>query len=47
MYKSKRIIVVDDEQIMLSTLKMLLNIEGFTNVEYFESAKSTLKYKRK
>lgn len=42
MYKSKRIIVVDDEQIMLSTLKMLLNIEGFTNVEYFESAKKAL-----
>ena len=42
MYKSKRIIVVDDEQIMLSTIKMLLNIEGFTNVEYFESAKKAL-----
>lgn len=42
MYKSKRIIVVDDEQIMLSTLKMLLNLEGFTNVEFFESAKKAL-----
>ena len=36
MYKSKRIIVVDDEPIMLSTLKMLLDLEGFNNVGYFE-----------
>lgn len=37
MYKSKRIIVVDDEPIMLSTLKMLLSLEGFKNVEFFDS----------
>ena len=42
MYKSKRIIVVDDEQIMLSTLKMLLNLEGFTNTAYFSSPKEAL-----
>ena len=32
-YKSKLIIAVDDEEIVLSTLKMLLGIEGFENVE--------------
>ena len=42
MYKSKRIIVVDDEPIVLSTLKMLLNLEGFENVGYFDSPKKAL-----
>ncbi len=41
-YKSKRIIVVDDEAMMLSTLKMLLDIEGFENVRFFESPQKAL-----
>ena len=41
-YKSKRIIVVDDEAMMLSTLKMLLDIEGFENVQFFESPQKAL-----
>lgn len=43
-YTSKKIIAVDDEQIVLSTLKMLLNIEGFENVECFTSPKEALEY---
>ena len=42
MYKSKRIVVVDDEQIMLSTLKMLLELEGFTNTAYFNKPQDAL-----
>src|SRR5574344_1169212 len=42
MYKDKKIIVVDDEDIMLSTLKMLLKLEGFTNVEYYNNPKDAL-----
>ena len=41
-YGSKRIVVVDDEAMMLSTLKMLLNLEGFDNVCFFESPKLAL-----
>lgn len=44
MYKSKKIVVVDDDNIVLSTLKMLLEIEGFENVEYFSSPKEALEY---
>ncbi len=47
MYKSKHIIVVDDEPIMLSTLKMLLNLEGFENVEYFDSPVTALESVKK
>lgn len=42
MYKSKRIVVVDDEQIILSTLKMLLELEGFSNVVYFTEPEKAL-----
>ena len=41
-YKTKRIIVVDDETMMLSTLKMLLSIEGFNNAQFFDSPKNAL-----
>ena len=41
-YRSKRIIVVDDESMMLSTLKMLLNLEGFDNAHFFDSPKLAL-----
>ena len=42
MYKSKRIIIVDDEQIMLSTLKMLLELEGFNNLALFTHPQDAL-----
>ena len=42
MYKSKRLVVVDDEQIILSTLKMLLELEGFCNVVYFTEPEKAL-----
>ena len=42
MYKSKRIIIVDDEQIMLSTLKMLLELEGFNNLALFNKPQDAL-----
>ena len=41
-YKTKKIIVVDDETMMLSTLKMLLSIEGFNNAQFFDSPKNAL-----
>lgn len=41
-YKSKKIIVVDDESMMLSTLKMLLELEGFDNAEFFDNPKNAL-----
>ena len=43
-YKSKLIIAVDDEEIVLSTLKMLLSIEGFENIETFTNPKLALEY---
>ena len=43
-YKTKRIIVVDDDNIVLSTLKMLLEIEGFSNVNYFDKPENALEY---
>ena len=42
MYKNKKIIAVDDDSILLSTLKMLLSLEGFDNVEYFDNPKKAL-----
>lgn len=41
-YKSKKIIVVDDESMMLSTLKMLFEIEGFDNAEFFDNPKNAI-----
>lgn len=41
-YKSKKIIVVDDESMMLSTLKMLFQIEGFDNAEFFDNPKNAM-----
>lgn len=43
-YKSKNIVVVDDDNIVLSTLKMLLELEGFSNVNYFDDAKKALEF---
>lgn len=44
MYKSKKIIAVDDDSTLLSTLKMLLTIEGFDNVEFFNKPQEALDY---
>ncbi|MGN0015141.1 MAG: ATP-binding protein [Candidatus Gastranaerophilaceae bacterium] len=35
MYKSKKILIVDDEKIVTSTLKTLLSLEGFTDAHFF------------
>ena len=43
-YKSKKIIVVDDDSIVLSTLKMLLELEGFLNTDYFTEPKKALDF---
>ncbi len=43
-YKTRKIIVVDDDSIVLSTLKMLLDIEGFSNVNYFQQPEKALEY---
>ena len=43
-YKSKKIIAVDDEEIVLSTLKMLLGIEGFEDVVCFSEPQKALEY---
>lgn len=43
-YTSKKIVAVDDEEIILSTLKMLLGIEGFENIECFTQPKKALEY---
>lgn len=42
--KSKKIIAVDDDSTLLSTLKMLLKLEGFENVEYFTNPEEALAY---
>ena len=42
--KSKKIVAVDDDPTLLSTLKMLLKLEGFENVEYFTEPKKALDY---
>lgn len=41
-YMSKKIIVVDDEPIILSTLKMLLEMEGFEDIEFYDNPKDAL-----
>lgn len=43
-YKSKKIVAVDDEEMVLSALKMLLNIEGFDDVVCFSNPKEALEY---
>ncbi len=35
MYKSKKILILDDEKIVTSTLKTLLSLEGFTDAHFF------------
>jgi PAS domain S-box-containing protein len=44
MYTNAKILITDDEKMVLKTLNMLLNIEGFKNVECFENPIAALKY---
>lgn len=43
-YKFKKIIAVDDDSTLLSTLKMILTLEGYENVEYFSNPKKALEH---
>lgn len=44
MYKSKKILILDDEEIVTSTLSTLLNLEGFTDVNVFNSPLVALEF---
>ncbi len=44
MSKSSKILVVDDDSIVLSALKMLLELEGYENVEYFDNPENALNF---
>ena len=41
---ANKIVVVDDDDIVLSTLKMLLELEGFENVTYFNKPQEAIEY---
>lgn len=41
---AQKIVVVDDDNIVLSTLKMLLEIEGFSDAQYFDNPKNAVEY---
>lgn len=44
MYKSKKIIIVDDEKMVTSTLKTLLALEGFTDTHFFNVPKEAVEF---
>ena len=44
MNHAEKIIIVDDDNIVLSTLKMLMELEGFKDVEYFDDPQKALDY---
>ena len=44
MYKSKKILILDDEKIVTSTLKTLLTLENFTDVNLFNVPKEALEF---
>ncbi len=44
MSKSNKVLVLDDEKIVTSTLKTLLSLEGFSNSTYFNNPKEALEY---
>lgn len=46
MYQSKTIVIVDDDAIVTSTLRTLLNMEGFTNAKYFNDPDEALEFLR-
>lgn len=43
---SQKIVIVDDDSIVLSTLKMLLELEGFSDVSYFDNPVNALDFLR-
>ena len=42
--KSNKILVVDDDKIVTSTLKTLFKIEGFTDAHYFNDPKEAVEF---
>ncbi|MBQ2644028.1 response regulator [bacterium] len=44
MYKSNKLLILDDEKIVTSTLKNLLNLEGFNDANFFNSPKEALNF---
>ncbi|MBR1618195.1 response regulator [bacterium] len=44
MYKSGKILIVDDENMVTKTLSTLLGLEGFSNVQTFNEPKDALKW---
>ena len=46
MNKEKNIVIVDDDELVLSALKTLLKLEGFSNVNFFNSPLEALSYIR-
>ncbi len=44
MIKSSKIVVVDDDKIVTSTLKTLLKLEGFSNTHYFNDPKEAIEF---
>lgn len=44
MYKSKKILILDDEKIVTSTLKTLLSLEGFTDAHFFNIPSEALNF---
>lgn len=46
MIKSSKIVVVDDDKIVTSTLKTLFKLEGFSNAHYFNNPKESLEFLR-
>lgn len=44
MIESSKIVVVDDDKIVTSTLKTLLKLEGFTDTNYFNNPKEALEF---
>lgn len=45
--KSSKILVVDDDKIVTSTLKTLFKLEGFTDAVYFNDPKEAIEYLKK
>jgi PAS domain S-box-containing protein len=46
MYKEKKILILDDEKMVTSTLKTLLSLEGFTDTHFFNIPKEAVEFLR-
>jgi len=42
--KSSKIVVVDDDKIVTSSLKTLFKLEGFSNMHYFNDPKEAIEF---